>query len=195
MPIPVFVNESSLPRVIGGLPLSGVESHPDRNIGMSARYGVGADMRADVYLYDEGHNDIPSDLGSQDVLRFFQEACGAVDAAAKQGVYLDFEILATRFLHIPSDAPNPFCLWGVFTYRLPSSQGVSYLGTRVSHLALRTDRGYINKVRFTYPQDEDEGVEEINFDRFKSFLVEWSIAVQEFGLGEAKKSARPFWKR
>jgi hypothetical protein len=44
----------------------------------------------------------------------------------------------------------------------------------MSHLALRTDRGYINKVRFTYP----ESMEASAFPAFLTFLQEWTHAVQ-----------------
>ncbi len=179
MPIPVFLNESSLPRVIGGLAFEGVDIYPDQRLGIKVRYGTGADLKADAFLYNHGHNDIPVNLRSEDVGNWFQEAYQNVQMAADQGLYLDLDIRASQFLHLPPDAPDPFCLWGVFAYRQAPSPLVSFLGTRISHLALRTDRGYINKVRFTYPEMEKD--EEANFGRFLAFLVEWTFAVQEFG--------------
>ena len=44
MPIPVFLNESSLPRVIGGLAFEGVDIYPDQRLGIKVRYGTGADL-------------------------------------------------------------------------------------------------------------------------------------------------------
>lgn len=57
----------------------------------------------------------------------------------------------------------------------PQKDGfVQDVGRVVSHLALRTDRGYINKVRFNQPEDAGEA----GFAGFVAFTVEWTQAVQ-----------------
>jgi hypothetical protein len=102
----------------------------------------------------------------------------SIQVAAKQGAYRDLIVRASQYLHLPPTAPDPFCLWAVFSYRQAPGPGVIFLGKCVSHLALRIDRGYINKVRFTYPEEQQE--EKADFERFLAFLTEWTVRVQEF---------------
>ncbi len=178
MPIPVFLNESSLPRVIGGLAIEGVDIYPDERLGIKVRYGIGPGLKADVYLYNLGRSDITVDLRSPDVLSWFEGACQDIQRLADMGMYVDLDIRGMEFLYIPADAADPFCLWAGFAYRQATSPLDSHLLMRVSHLAVRTDRGYINKVRFTHLEGSNE--EEVGFDRFLAFLVEWTTTVQDF---------------
>jgi hypothetical protein len=171
--IPVFGSESQLPASVGGLAFVHVEYFADPRLGVSIRYGKPTTAKADAYLYDLGLSDIPSDLGLQQVVEWFQHSCQDVMLAAERGLYLDFEVLASRYLHIPPGAPDPFCLWASFAYRQISGPGV-FTGRRVSNLALRTDRGHINKVRYTYPEDAGEH----GFAGFLGFVVEWTYLVQ-----------------
>jgi hypothetical protein len=177
--IPVFRTESSIPRAVAGLKLEGVDIYPDRNLGFKARYGSGMLLKADTYLYDLGRRDIPADIRSEEVVGCFQEACGNILGLGEQGRYLDLEVRASQFLHLPDDAPEPFCLWAAFAYRQAPGPGSLYDGGRFSHLALRTDRGYFNKMRFTYP--DEESVLKTAPRQFIEFLCEWTEVVQKFG--------------
>lgn len=70
----------------------------------------------------------------------------------------------------PPDAAGPLCLCASFAYSQNAGAPVPVVfpgridtpiindvGRLVSHMALRTDRGYINKVRFNYLEDAGEG--------------------------------------
>jgi hypothetical protein len=112
------------------------------------------------------------------VVEWFQEACQGVTMAAERGLYRDFEVLASQYLHLQPDAPHPFCLWASFVFRQVPGPGiplVSFPGRCVSNMALRTDRGYINKVRYTYPEETAED----GFAGFLAFLAEWTEFVQQ----------------
>lgn len=185
--IPVFGSKDQLPASIAGLDLESVDHYPDPKLGVMVRYGMPPFVKADAYLYDLGLTDIPGDLQSPRVAQWFQESFEGVLMAAKQGIYRDFEVLGSGYINVPPDAPDPLCLCASFTYRqdsgasvpvvFPEKEGtpvITDIGRLVSHMALRTDRGYINKVRFNYPEEAGEG----GFAGFLNFMVEWTRVVQ-----------------
>lgn len=182
--IPIFGTDDRIPAHIAGLECEGFERYPDPKLGVMIRYGIAPWVKADAYLYDMGLTDISDDLESAQVVGLFEESLQGVVMAAEQGIYRDLEILRTGYLTVPPGAAAPLCLCASFTYRQNAGAAVPAVfkdmdpvvqdvGRLVSHLALRTDRGYINKVRFNYPEDAgDRG-----FAGFVNFLVDWTQAV------------------
>lgn len=173
--IPLFGSERQLPGMIAGLAFEHVICYPDPKLGVSIRYGTPAIAKGEAYLYDYGLSDISDEIKSPRVLEWFQYACQAVTDAAEQGLYKDFEVLTSQYLHLPPDSTDPFCLWASFVYRQTPGPNVSYEGRRVSNLALRIDRGYINKVRYTHPEEAGEE----GLTGFLAFLVEWTDLVSK----------------
>jgi hypothetical protein len=173
-PLPLFGEERFLPAVVAGLNLEGVHHYPQPELGISVRYGAGP-VKADAYLYDLGLPDVPSDLRAPQVMEWFQEACGGVFTAAERGMYSDVKVLASQFLVLDADPASPFCLWAAFSLAQNPGPGTSHTGPRISHLVLRTDRGYINKIRYTYPEPAPEGV----FASFVDFITGWTRAMRE----------------
>ena len=194
--IPVFGSEGQLPDSVGGLSLEGVDQYPDPRLGVMIRYGIPPWIKADAYLYDMGLPDISDDLRSAQVMALFQESLNSVTMAAEQGIYLDFEILGAGYINLTPDAADPFCLGASFAYRqnadapvpvvgIPGKEGtgvINDIGRLVSHMTLRIDRGYINKVRFNYPEDAGEA----GFSGFLNFLSEWTYLVQTAGEGSTR---------
>ena len=176
--IPVFGVEAFLPPVCGGLYLTHTEIFEDPRLGVSVRYQGSGSMRADVYLYNLGLPDIPTDLRSPDVLEWFQGAWQDVLTVAEYKQYLEMGQPTFQYFHIPPDKPEPFCLWASFSYRQAPGPEVLFVGRQISHLTLRTDRGFINKVRYSYPDMEEAN--EVQFRSFLGFLLEWTAAVQQF---------------
>ena len=134
-------------------------------------------MKATTYLYSLGLENISPDLKSDQVLGFFEQAYLDVLRTAASGLYLDLELSEPQFLYLPDD-DRPFCLAAEFAFRHAPEPGVGFTGRCASHLALRTDGGFINKVRYTYPESEagpDDGSE-----RLLAFMVEWTVFVQAF---------------
>lgn len=179
--LPIFRDESRLPTRLAGLDFEGVHYYPQPGMGVSVRYGGPGVAKADAYLYDLGLTDVPTDLKSERVVEWFREACGGVFEAARRGVYSDLEVRASQFLHLPADAPEPFALWASFVYAQAPAPGVGYTGKRVSNLALRTDHGQINKVRYTYPDPGAGEAADAALAAFLRFLVEWTDAVRLAG--------------
>lgn len=179
--IPIFGTKGSLPKTCGGLTFSAMEIFPDPSHGAAMRYrGSSPFIHADAYLYDLGLPNIPQDLRSDEIFQFHQGACQDVFMMAEMGEYLELKTVTSQFLYLPEDALEPFCLWASFTYRNAPGPDVFFTGRQKSHLALRSDRGFINKVRYTYA--DSEGLADILFRGFLVFLVEWTTAVQEFSI-------------
>jgi hypothetical protein len=178
MPIPVFKNENWIPPVIADLYFKGIQIYPDDRLGVQIRYGNGRNIRADGILYDLGLDKISTDLYSPQVIDWFEEACNDIQRFSDQGFYQELELRLVQYLHFPIDNPLPFFLWAVFSYYDTPGLKLLCYEKQTSHLALRTDRGYINKVRYTYP--EIEKTEESDLQQFFNFLFEWTYTVQEF---------------
>jgi hypothetical protein len=183
--IPVVGSEANLPKDIAGLHYQGIFRFPNPAGGVKIRYGIPELAVADVYLYTAGLSDIPDDLWSSDVEARFEESCDLVHAAENQGMHDDLVDLDSGYLYIPAAATEPLCLWASFAYTpntgqpLPTTdhpgRSVTDIGRKHSHLALRTDGGYINKIRYTYPaEDADKG-----FAAFRDFVFEWTNFIQQ----------------
>lgn len=81
-------------------------------------------------------------------------------------------------LEIPTNSIEPFCLWAVFKYRQTSGPQVMHTGMRISHLTLRIDKGFVNKIRYSYPED----LNNVEYFRFLNFVTEWNSILQNFNL-------------
>ena len=167
--------ESLLPKKVGELHHQETTIFDDPNLGVQIRYASPLGIKADVYLYNLGMSDIPDDITSSLVMEFFQGACGDVMAMAERGVLLDFEVRASQYLDILDAASLPIYMWAAFCYRQAPGPISGYEGMRYSHLALRSDRGYINKVRYTY----HDTLAETAGEGLLLFLIEWYNAVQQ----------------
>lgn len=172
--LPLFRLESRVPKKVGTLHYQEATIFDDPRMGAQLRYGSRDGTKADIYLYDLGLKDIPNNITSPRVTEFFQGSCGDVMAMAERGILLDLEVKASQYLHIPDNAPIPMYLWAAFYYRQAPGPRTDYEGMRYSHLALRTDKGYINKVRYTYPDTLVQHAAQ----NLMAFLIEWYNAVQ-----------------
>jgi len=166
-PIPVFGVESSIPRKCAGLSFSEVNYYDDPRLGIGIRYDGPTPIHADTYLYDLGLPHITNDLTSPEVMLWFQQSCHDIFRYAELGIYLNLEEVNSKFLYFPEDDPDPFCLWASFTYNTAPGKGISYTGKLMSHIALRTDREFINKVRFSHPYTEE--ISEVGMKGFLNF--------------------------
>jgi len=170
--IPLFQIEDAVPTELGKLAYAGHELYEDSRLGVRLRYERGI-TKADVYLYDLGLQSIPSDIRSDSVMEFFQQSCAEILSLADRGMYLDIETRASQYLHLPDHAPDPMYLWAAFYYRQTPHPFVANEGFRFSHILLRTDGGFINKVRYTYP----ENAIATSSEDMVSFLLDWHDAI------------------
>lgn len=176
--IPIFGVEASLPAVCGCLRFDDVQVAEDPRLGVIIRYQGPGTAHADAYLYNLGLSNITDDLGSREVYEWFQDSWQSILWMVEHGRYLDFEFLSSQFLYMPADAAEPFCLWNAFSYCRAPGPEVRFTGRNMSHLTLRTDHGFINKIRYTYPDIEE--IRDAQLSAFLAFLFEWTGAVQHF---------------
>ena len=172
-PIPIFGDERNLPKTVAGLELSGVQRYPDPALGVSVSFN-GPGTKATVYLYNLGLAEVSTDVKSAQLLEVFQESYGDIDQQAASGAMRDFELHTSQYLHLPPDAPQPIGLWAAFSFISPSETDGADADRQVSHLVVRADRGYFNKIRYTHPKDH--GIEAVI--RFRAFVAEWTAIVQ-----------------
>ena len=168
-PIPIFQSEEQIPRFLGGLIHSSTEWFDDPRMGVRLRYGIpmtpASLLKADLYLYDLGQV-IPADLMDPTVESFFQEACSLIMNDPGPFPYTDMEVRACEVLKLSDDDPGTWFHWAAFRYR---QTGGDYDEFRFSHIALRTDGGFINKVRFTYR----ETMADVGGNIFTKLLTDW----------------------
>jgi hypothetical protein len=174
--IPIFVEKDNLPSHVGHLVLGNINIYSEKAYGVSIHYYAGADIKADVYLYNLGISELPQNMKSSEMSELFQMSYSEIISAAQQGIYENLEVMTSRYLRLPGSNLEPKCwMWSAFRYKPASPQKISTFDL-VSHLAMRIDRGFINKVRYTYSGH----LEEQEFSHFLEFLVEWRQAVQSF---------------
>lgn len=171
--LPIFGKESRLPAGVAGLRLAGVDYYPEQALGVGIKFH-GPGTNATVYLYNFGLTDVPADLRSDQVVGWFRSACNDVARAAGEGVYQDLELRTSQYLAVDAGATEPLGLWAAFAYAQAPAASEEAAQRRVSHVFLRTDRGYINKVRYTHPDTEDDQA----LHRFMAFVAEWTAIVQ-----------------
>ena len=85
---------------------------------------------------------------------------------------------ASEYLNLPEVGPEPHFLFATFCYRQAGGPDTQFTGPRVSHLALRIDRGLIDKVRYTYLQGPGD---EESYQDCLRFLRDWLAAVTSSG--------------
>jgi len=177
-PLPVFGVEASIPAQCAGLVYHSVNYYDDPRLGIGIRYDGPAYIHADTYLYNMGRPYITDDLMSPQVIHWFLEACDSITKHAEMEAYQNIEVLECRILNFPKDDPQPFWHYASFTYKRADEEGSIYTDPLISHIALRIDRGFINKVWFSYPNTVE--LSEVGIRGFFDFLIEWTLTVQNF---------------
>jgi hypothetical protein len=166
--LPIFHTEESLPSQLGELSYAGCEVYDDPRLGAKIRYEFGI-TKADLYLYDLGMASIPTEIDDPLLTEAYRQSCREVMTLADAGMYLDCELCKSEYLNLGMEGTKPSFLWAAFRYRQAPGQFTSTEELRYSHIFLRTDGGFFNKVRYTYPESEAANSSE----RMISFLIEW----------------------
>jgi hypothetical protein len=172
--IPIFQHERNLPPILGGLRYQSTSVYCHAPLDVGVWYAVPNGYTADVFLYDPGRENAPAGVTDPRLQGFSQSAVSAVFASERNGTCRDVRILGTWYARIPEDAPEPTYLWTALSYVTEADPTFGYTGLWYSHLAIRADCGFVNKVRYSYiePRAAD-GVRNLG-----AFLQDWYIAVQ-----------------
>lgn len=123
-------------------------------------------LKADTYLYDPLYitDGVTPEPEPED--QFFA-ALSEIKHSAEQGQYDNFEIALAAKFRIPSRMGDIEWFWAAMRYQQRNSE---YTQDRWSHLAVRLDAGYVNKVRFTYPATLPH---QWAFASYRIFLRDW----------------------
>jgi hypothetical protein len=158
---------------------NGIEAIADRLSGPKPNLRL---LKADTYLYNAGLSAVPADLMSDDMIAIFHQAMADIVATAEQGRYQQFEVMTAGPLNVPPEAAEPAWVWAAMRYRPVKGPGNDDDQDRVSHLAVRTDGGYINKVRYTYPAALPPS---LAYSSFLLFLFEWRHSIERVLAGKS----------
>jgi hypothetical protein len=167
--LPVFGIPENVPFVLGSLELTDILPFEDRRLGVQFSYrGVDAD-NATTYLYDLGDSGIPADIEDSRVLVHFDQIRHDVLSSQSAAGYTVVDDLDTEAGQLIRIRGGPTWWWTAFRIRYPDSDDLFF-----SFAFLRTDRGYFNKVRYTYAKSDHARANE----RMLRFLGEWTVAVK-----------------
>lgn len=200
--LPVFGNRGQVPASIGGLNLIDVVQYENPGMGAAFKYGFPPILTADAYLYNNGITNIPDDLRSRFFADSFRQQHQGILMMENVGTIRDVEVLQSSVLAHPNDRNTPLCFWSSFAYRHIQREvryredagvardgkgNISDVGRVISHLTMRPDRGYFNKVRFTYVERASDpayfgvtakDVPDPALHWFLKFVSQWTYAVQ-----------------
>jgi hypothetical protein len=132
------------------------------------------------------------------MVEIFHLAFSDIAAVVDQGHYKQFEVMKAAMLNVPPSATEPTWLWVAMRYRQVSQPPhVEDDQDRVSHLAVRSDGMFINKVRYTYPASIPAN---LAYSDFLLFLFEWQYSVKQLVAGKTAVPAsgspeEPEWVR
>lgn len=176
--VPVFGSADHVPVKLGELDLIGVDHSPNPAHGVMFSYRhAAAAFKATTYIYDMGLSDIPDDLESPEVIGLFKHSMDAVRLSEQQGLIRDLKLVRSGLLK-SFDRSESASYWHA-EFRYLSAHEV----WSTSHMALRIDRGYINKIRYSYPDpaanpDLPQDAADVFFYGFRLFCEQWIHSVQ-----------------
>jgi hypothetical protein len=143
----------SFPDTIGPLARGAVHDYDSPEAGRSIRYGGPGEVKADIYLYDNGLTNLHEGIDSKVVAEHFKDVEGAVARAEKTGAYRGVKLIAEGTNQIGSARRHLPALEARFEYATAADTGSE--ARCVSHLLLTVFRGEFLKIRFTYLKEAE----------------------------------------
>jgi hypothetical protein len=126
--------------------------YPDPALGMSVRYRLGKWMRADVYIYNGGHREVPEGIDSDLIKDHLEQIIGDVFAIKEQGGYDDVKELKRETLRLGEGEGAP-------RVRRVTLELVTDGQKLLSEAYLTGFRNHFLKIRVTYPTELREAAE------------------------------------
>ncbi|MEM7010297.1 MAG: hypothetical protein AAF585_02335 [Verrucomicrobiota bacterium] len=169
------------PEEIAGMKILSVTDWGSSELGISPRY-VGEDgVKADIYIYDRGIEDLKDDPEHADILEELGRAAREIEAVAEQiGVYADVEISTEATISVFPDASDP----QLTTISLPVSFRVvdqpnnrRTPGPRTSLISVGIYDGFFFKLRHTFRSDHEDA--EAMAEAQKEMSHEWAGYIAE----------------
>lgn len=138
------------------------------------------------YLYEGKRGLVTKETITQRVDRAFASALHEIEDASRDGTYSKFELLKHGGLSLTPDPEETTWLWAALRFRILVLEPDQQFDA-ISHVAVRVDAGYLNKIRFTYPVTLKP---EVGYRNFLRYLYEWKTSIDRIHSG--KDAIGPF---
>jgi hypothetical protein len=146
----------SLPGHLGPLKYLGITHYDNPALGVCVRYEEEGLIKADIFIYDLGKNNLGTGLESPALTRHFDQVKGDLANLEQMGRYKSLEQISEQKIAIQTPRGRIPALSAGFTYRQTAGPGTAFTGQRVSHLVLTAYHESFLKIRFTYPQNQKQ---------------------------------------
>ena len=138
------------PAAIGSLRRWGVVSFAERDpgLGIAVRYTTNKGCRGDIFVYNLGLAEIPSDPDDQVIAQQLQQALGDIRTQERTGTYQDVSVQRSEVAHL-GGAGSPKVRHAVLSY-------VERGKREESHLYVTGYKNHFIKIRFTFAEQVRE---------------------------------------
>jgi hypothetical protein len=138
------------PARLGGLLLQGTESYGQQELGASVRYEGPQFLKADVFLYTLGIQQIPDGIDSELVKKHFESVSQDVLNAVRRGWYSSLVEVGHGTVQLGTSREGQRALYRCFEYDQNPSPTTATLERRRSYVILTGYRNHFVKIRFTF---------------------------------------------
>lgn len=150
-----------LPRVLGSMQGGSVSTYDRPEMGISVRYSAPGFLKADVYVYDGGMENLGTGIGSADIRPHFKELQDVLSIFEKQGKYKGVKKLGEQETSLVAGGKKIPALLARYEYSETPREGVDYAGKRVSCILLTAYKDNFLKLRFTFPEKDKKKGDEL----------------------------------
>jgi hypothetical protein len=134
----------AFPAAIGDLERGAVKDFPEPGLGVGVTYKAGSVLAVNLFVYDQGLKEIPSDPGSEAVRKQADKALEDIRTVAKQGLYPNLAVTSRGVVPLTEDDKGPKAQRVVLSF---GPEG----GPCTSYIYVAAYRNRFVKLRYTYP--------------------------------------------
>jgi len=158
------------PATLGSLTRVQVITYPQAQLGVCVRYQGKDLVKADIFIYDLGKQNLGSGLDSPEMRPHFEQVQQDIYQMEKAGRYQGVTRVSEARTRLSTPNGKLPVFMATFTYsQIPRPNEAEYEGIRISHLLLTAYDNYFVKMRFTYPQAQQSQGE----TAFRQFVAEF----------------------
>jgi uncharacterized protein YbaA (DUF1428 family) len=166
-PIPIFATAAAVPQEVGLLALSGIEGDDDPAVGTSFRFDASTEdgqwIGANAFLYGNEY-ELVDGASSTLISRERDKSLKRLRVGA-----MDPETIGIREITVVAeDGERVPWAWAAIRDK-PETDAL------ITHVAVRADRGLVNKVLFTYPV----AIDRLGRQAMVRFLVDWHQVLRQ----------------
>jgi hypothetical protein len=162
----------SFPEKLGGFYFITRDDYGDKELGYSISYRGENRITASIYVYDAGKYPIPEGTNNNIIKKHLNQVTGDLRSLKKQGIYK--EVVKTHLPELIKSSVERDFLYSAFRIEYSNKEKIDFPSNWTSYVLLRGYKGYIFKVRITYPDWPNKKKVEMDEDvrRFLNALRE-----------------------